>query len=129
MDLPQQVIRDCAGLGLVACRLQTMREASQNIFEAVKVASPDSPAWIIGMGMVHANADDDPDEACRFMMKQGISADSGDLLARAFLGLFLVMSNRASDAERVATAVIDDGGDADATKLARSLLDNEINRT
>ena len=129
MNLPQQVIRDCAGLGLVACRLQTMREASQNIFEAVKVASPDSPAWIIGMGMVHANADDNPDEACSFMMKQGISADSGDLLARAFLGLFLVMSNRASDAERVATAVIDDGGDADATKLARSLLDNEINRT
>ncbi len=128
MDIPQQVIRDCVGLGLVACRLQSMRETSQNIFEAVKAAAPDSPAWIIGMGMVHANADDDPDEACSFMMKQGISAASGDLLARAFLGLFLVMSNRTSDAERVATAVIDDGGDADATKLARSLLDNEINR-
>ena len=105
-----------------------MRQESLNVFEAVKAASPDSAAWIIGTAMVHANADDNPDEACNFMMKQGVSADSGDLLARAFLGLFLVMSNRASDAERVARAVVSDGGDADATTLAQSLLDNEIHR-
>ena len=99
-----------------------------NVFEAVKAAEPDSAAWIIGMAMVHANADDNSDEACNFMMKQGVAAGSGDLLARAFLGLFLVMANRTSDAERVANAVVADGGDAGATTLAQSLLDNEIHR-
>ena len=128
MKVPQEVLRNCIGLGLVACRLPSMREDSLNVFEAVKAAAPDSAAWIIGMAMVHANADDDPDEACSFMMKQGVSAGSGDLLARSFLGLFLVMANRASEAERVTTAVVTDGGDPGATTLAQSLLDNEIHR-
>ena len=129
MEIPREVIRSCVGLGLVACRLPSMREDTLNIFEAVKAASPESPSWIIGIGMVHANADDDPAAACRFMMEQGVSASSGNMLARAFLGLFLVMADRASDAERVAKAVVADGSDADASKLAQSLLDNEINRT
>ena len=128
MELPREVLQDCIGLGLAACRLPSMREDSLNVFEAVKAAAPDSAAWIIGKAMVHANADDDPDEACSFMMKQGVSDGSGDLLARSFLGLFLVMANRASDAERVARAVVADGGDAGATTLAQSLLDNEIYR-
>jgi hypothetical protein len=128
MEIPREVLRNCIGLGLVACRLPSMREDSLNVFEAVRAAASDSAAWIIGIAMVHANADDDPDEACSFMMKQGVSAGSGDLLARAFLGLFLVMANRASDAERVASAVVADGGDAGATRLAQSLLDNEIHR-
>ncbi|MYE11407.1 MAG: hypothetical protein F4X99_07055 [Gammaproteobacteria bacterium] len=97
-----------------------------NVFEAVRVAEPESAAWIIGTAMVYANADDNSEEACGFMMRQGVSAASGDLLARAFLGLFLVMANRASDAERVAKAVVADGGDTDATRLAQSLLDHEI---
>ena len=128
MEIPREVLRNCIGLGLVACRLPSMRENSLNVFEAVKAARPDSAAWNIGIAMVYANADDNPDEACNFMMKQGVSAGSGDLLARAFLGLFLVMANRTSDAERVANAVVADGGDAGATTLAQSLLDNEIHR-
>ena len=128
METPKEVLQNCIGLGLAACRLPSMREASLNVFEAVRAAAPDSAAWIIGIAMVHANADDDPGEACSFMMKQGVSAGSGDLLARAFLGLFLVMANRAGDAERVASAVVADGGDEGATTLARSLLDNEIHR-
>ena len=128
MEIPREVLRNCIGLGLVACRLSSMREDSLNVFEAVRATASDSAAWIIGIAMVHANADDDPDEACNFMMKQGVSAESGDLLARAFLGLFLVMANRASDAERVASAVVADGGDDGATRLAQSLLDNEIRR-
>ena len=126
MEIPKEVLRNCVGLGLLACRLPSMREACLNVFEAVRVAEPDSAAWIIGTAMVYANADDNSEEACGFMMKQGVSAASGDLLARAFLGLFLVMANRASDAERVANAVVADGGDADATRLAQSLLDHEI---
>ena len=128
MEIPRNVLQNCIGLGLSACRLPSMREDSLNIFEAVKAAAPGSAAWIIGMAMVRANADDAPDEACSFMMKEGVSAGSGDLLARAFLGLFLVMANRSSDAERVASAVVADGGDAGATTLAQSLLDNEIHR-
>ena len=128
MEIPREVLRNCIGLGLAACRLPSRREDSLNVFEAVKAAASDSAAWIIGIAMVHANAGDDPDEACNFMMKHGVSAGSGDLLARAFLGLFLVMANRTSDAERVAAAVVADGGDAGATRLAQSLLDNEIHR-
>ena len=78
--------------------------------------------------MVYANADDDAAAACNYMMRQGVSAGTGDLLARAFLGLFLVMAGRAGDAARVAGAVVNDGSDADAARLAQSLLDNEINR-
>ena len=129
MEIPQEVLRNCTSLGLLACRLPSMREDTLNIFEAMKAAAPDSPSWIIGIGMVYANADDDPGAACRFMMTQGVSAETGDVLARAFLGLFLVMADRASEAERVARAVVADGRDADASKLAQSLLDNEINRT
>ena len=128
MKIPQEVLRNCIGLGLMACRLPSMREDSLSVFEAARAASPDSAAWIIGIAMVHANADDNPEEACNFMMKQGVSAGSGDLLARAFLGLFLVMANRAGDTERVASAVVADGGDAGETTLAQSLLDNEIHR-
>ena len=127
MEIPQEVLRNCVGLGLMACRLPSMREHTLNIFEAMKAAAPESPAWTIGIAMVYANADNDAGAACQFMMKQGVSAESGDLLARAFLGLFLVMANLASDAERVAKAVLADGSDVDASKLAQSLLDHEIN--
>ena len=128
MEIPKDVLQNCVGLGLVACRLPSMREACLSVFEAVGVAEPDSAAWIIGTAMVYANADDNSAKACGFMIKHGVSAVSGDPLARAFLGLFLVMANRASDAERVAKAVVADGGDTDATRLAQSLLDHEIHR-
>lgn len=126
MEIPKEVLRNCVGLGLMACRLPSMRDASLDLFEAVHVAQPDSPAWIIGIAMVHANADDDAEAACRFMAKHGVAADSGDLLARAFLGLFLVMANRTSEAERVANAVLAGDADDDAQTLARALLEHEI---
>ena len=126
MKIPKEVLRNCVGLGLLACRLPSMRDAALNVFEAVRAAEPDSAAWIIGTAMVYANADDDSQEACSFMMKHGVSATSGDLLARAFLGLFLVMANRSAEAERVAQAVVAEHGDAEASRLAQSLLDNEI---
>jgi len=128
MEIPKEVLRNCVGLGLMASRLPSMRDASMDLFEAVRVAQPDSPAWIIGIAMVHANADDDAEAACRFMAGQGVAADSGDLLARAFLGLFLVMANRKSEAERVANAVLGAGADDDARTLASALLEHEIRR-
>ena len=128
MEIPKEVLRDCVGLGLMACRLPSMRDATLEVFEAVRVAQPDGPAWIIGVAMVHANADDDAEAACAFMARQGVAADSGDLLARAFLGLFLAMANRKSEAERVADAVLAAAGDADADArtLAQALLEHEI---
>ena len=128
MEIPKEVLRNCVGLGLMACRLPSLRDAAVKVFEAVRVAQPESPAWTIGLAMVYANADDNAAEACRFMMKEGVSVESGDPLAQAFLGVFLVMADRASEAERVANAVLANGSDPDASKLARSLLDNEIHR-
>lgn len=129
MEMPQEVLRNCVSLGLMACRLPSMRQDTLNVFEAMQAAAPDSPAWIIGNGMVYANADDDAAAACSYMMGQGVSAEAGDPLARAFLGLFLVMADRPTEAENVAAAVVADGSDAGATQLAQSLLDNEIRRS
>ncbi len=126
--IPKEVLQNCVGLGLLACRLPSMRQASLDVFGAVRAAEPDSAAWIIGTAMVYANAEDDAEKACRFMTQQGVSAESGDLLARAFLALFLVMADRAREAEGVSNAVLADDGDADASKLARSLLEHEIRR-
>ena len=126
LEISKEVLGNCVGLGLVACRLPSMKEPSLSVFEAVRAASPDSPAWIIGMGMIYANACDDPEAACAFMMKQRVSAETGDSLARVYLGLFLIMAKRRSEAARVARAVVADGQDPDAVRLARSLLDNEI---
>ena len=126
LEISKEVLGNCVGLGLVACRLPSMKEPSLNIFEAVRAASPDSPAWIIGMGMVYANACDDPEAACALMMKQRVSEETGDSLARAYLGLFLIMANRRIEAARVARAVVADGQDSDAVRLARSLLDIQV---
>lgn len=100
-----------------------------DVFEAVKVAVPESPAWIIGVGMVHANAGNNPQAACAYMENQRISADSGDLLARAYLALFLVMADRRREAERVASAVVADSVDVHAISLAQALLDCELSAT
>ena len=126
MEISREVLGNCVGLGLVACRLPSMKEPSLDIFEAVKAVSPDSPAWIIGMAMVYANACGNPQAACAFMTQQRISAETGDALARAYLGLFLVMARRRSEAATVARAVVADGQDPDAVRLAQSLLDHEI---
>ena len=126
VELPRDVLRNCISLGLIGCRVPSLRTASTAIFDAVRVASPDSAAWRIGVAMVHANAGDDPGEACAFMMRQGVSSSSGDLLCRAFLALFLVMAGRIAEAERVARAIVGDGTDPDACRLSRSLLEHEI---
>ena len=126
VEVPREILRNCVALGLVASRLPSMKEPSLDIFEAVKTVSPDSPAWVIGRAMVHANACGDPQAACAFMMQQRISADAGDGLARAYLALFLLMAKRSSDAATVARAVVADGQDQDAVRLAQSLLDHEI---
>lgn len=126
MEISREVLRNCVGLGLSACRLPSMKDPSLDVFEAVRAAVPDSPAWMIGIGMVYANACDAPEAACAFMAKQQVSAETGDSLARAYLGLFLVMANRRFEAARVARAVVSDGRDPEAVRLARSLLDNEI---
>ena len=126
MEISKEVLGYCVGLGLVACRLPSMKEPSLDVFEGVRAAVPDSPAWIIGMGMIYANACNDPQAACAFMAKQRVSAETGDALARAYLGLFLTMANRRFEAARVARAIVADGQDPDAVRLARSLLENEI---
>ena len=124
MEIPKETLRYCADLGFVACRLPAMREYALNIFQGIKEVAPDNPAWIIGVAMVYANCDNNTKEACHFMMKQEVSAESGDLMARAFLGLFLIMEKRTSEGERIMRVVLADGSDPDAARLAQSALDN-----
>lgn len=128
MKIPIEVLRNCIALGMVASHLPCMKVASLNLFEAVKIAAPESAAWIIGVAMVHAHAGYDPQAACAFMEKNGISAVKGDPLARAYLALFLIMADRRNEAERVAARVVSDGEDAAAVNLARALLEFELHR-
>ena len=128
MKIPKEVLRNCVALGLVASHLPCMKEASTNLFEAVRIVAPESAAWIIGIAMIHANARSDPQAACASMEKNGVSAVTGDPLARAYLALFLTMADRRNEAQRVATRVIADHEDAPAVNLARALLDFELHR-
>ncbi len=126
MEISKEILRQSAALGFVACRWSAMRDFALGIFHGVKSTAPENPAWIIGTAMVYANCDDNPEAACQFMSKEGISAESGDLMARAFMGLFLIMAKRIGESEKVMRAVVADGGDAEASRLAQSALDNEI---
>lgn len=127
MEISTEIQRHCAGLGFASCRGGELSRAfSLAIFNGLREIAPESPAWIIGHAMLYANCDNDPDAACRFMMEQGVSSASGDLMARAFLSLFLALAKRASQAEDAAKAVIADGSDPEAADFAQSVLDNEI---
>ncbi len=124
MEIPKETLRNAAELGFIACRWPTLRDFSLAIFRCVHLSAPDNPAWVIGTAMVHANCEDDPEIACKFMGEQGISAESGDLMARAFLGLFLRIAKHSAEAEKVMRAVVADGSDAEASRLAQAALDN-----
>jgi len=128
MDASRETLRQCADLGFAACRWPALKAFSEAIFAGVKAEAPDSSAWIIGQAMVRSVGQGDAEAGCQLMRDQGISRDSGDLLARAFLGLFLAMAKRAHEAEQVVRAVIEDGGDAEAASLAQAVLDNDVRR-
>lgn len=128
MEISKETLRHATALGLIACRWPALRDLALGIFHGVKIALPDSSSWLIGMAMVYANCDDDPKAACQFMEDEGISEQSGDLMARAFKGLFLILAKRIDEAEKILQAVVGDGSDPEASRLAQSALDNEINR-
>ena len=125
MEIPRETLRNAAELGFIACRWPALRDFALGVFSAVKVGVPDNPAWIIGTAMVYANCDDNPDAACRCMTGEGISAKSGDLMARTFLALFLRLAKRPAEAEKIMRAVVADGSDAEASRLAQVALDNQ----
>jgi hypothetical protein len=125
MEIPKETLRNAAELGFIACRWPAMRDFALGIFSAVRLTAPDNPAWIIGTAMVYANCDDSPDTACKFMAGEGISVESGDLMARAFLGLFLRISKHPDEAEKVMKAVVADGSDAEASRLAQAALGSQ----
>ena len=122
--ISKDALRQCVELGLAASRWPALREYSLSIFEAVKEAAPDNPAWIVGSAMVYACADEDPDEARNFMLNHGISNDSGDPLARAFLGVFLIMGLHSGEGEEVLRNVVAEDGDPEAVNLAKATLHN-----
>ena len=125
MQIDKETLRSAAALGFIACRWPAMRDFALGVFRSVKLVASDNPAWIIGTAMVYANCDNDPEVACQFMAKEGISSESGDLMARAFMGLFLFIAKRSGEAEKVMRAVIADGSDTEAAHLAQSALDNQ----
>ncbi len=114
------------GLGITAARVPALREESLSVFEAVKVAWPESPAWMVGTAIVHLAGDGDLDKACRYLADEGVGVDSGPVLARAFLAAYLCSAKRIREAEQMARSVLAEGGDEEAVTLAQSLLDNEL---
>lgn len=122
--ISKDTLRQCSELGFAASRWPALREHSMSIFEAIKEVAPDNPAWIVGSAMVYACADENPDEARNFMLKHGISSNSGDPLARAFLGVFLVLGLRLSEGEEVLQSVVAEDSNPEAVSLAKVTLDN-----
>ena len=127
MEFERDFIKDWAGLGFVAAKAD-LQGLALGIFFGVRVANPDNSAWVIGTALVQASCNDDVDAARAFMREQGVSESSGDPMARAFLGLFEALGKRGASAERVLRGVIADASDADAVKLAQSVLDNQVFR-
>lgn len=126
MELPDQLRSNLIGLGITAARVPALKEDALNVFEAVKVAWPQSPSWMIGIAIVHLKGDGDVEKACGYLRSQGVGVDSGPVLARAFLAAYLCSAKRLREAEQMAESVVAEGGDQEAIELAQSLLDNEI---
>ncbi len=122
--ISKDILRQCSELGFAASRWSALREYSLSVFEAIKEVAPDNPAWIVGSAMVYACADENPDEARNFMLKHGISSNSGEPLARAFLGVFLILGLRSREGEDVLRSVVAEGGNPEAVSLAETTLDN-----
>ena len=125
INFDQDFLRDWTGLGFIACQ-SSMRDLALGVFSGVRAADPNHSAWVVGAALVQASCDNDLDGARKLMVDQGITENSGDLLARAFLGLFEALGKHASSAERLLRSVIADGSDPEATKLAQSVLDNQV---
>jgi len=126
MQLSEQLRSNLVGLGITAARVPVLREEALSVFEAVKVAWPESSAWLVGTAIVHLAGDGDLDKACRYLADEGVGVDSGPVLARAFLAAYLCSAKRVREAEQMAQSVLTEGGDEEAVTLAQSLLDNEL---
>ena len=118
----KELARDCASLGFIASQWPILREFGLGIFRAIRHANPESPVWIIGMCMIYIQADKDPAKARSYMLEKGVTLDKGDLMARAFLGLFSIMAKHTNEAENILRRVIEEGTDAEAAKFAESIL-------
>ncbi len=124
MTLSKELLHDCLGLGFVASHFGGLHEFALGIFRMARELEPSSSSWVIGTGMVYANSEGG-DSACQYMNKEGVELEKGDLMARAFFGLFSMMAKQTSQGERILKGVIEDGSDVAAVKLAKNILANE----
>ena len=124
--MEKELLKDWIALGLLAAERGGMADLALAIFQAVSVADPENPACVIGIGLAMAGSKGGPEAAAGFMMDEGVTADSGEPMARAFLSLYLALAKRSQEAERVARAVIGDESDADAVELAEGVLQLQI---
>ena len=122
LKVEADLLKKMAQLGFVACRSKALRPHAAAIFECLRAEKPQSPVPVVGMAMVHLNCDKSPQEAVEHMMKNGVGVDEGDMLSRAFLGLFLKMAKRGSEATKVLNGVLDSNNDTTATELAKAVL-------
>ena len=122
LDVESDLLKRMAQLGFVACRSKALKPHATAIFECLKAERPKSPVPVIGMAMIHLNCDKSPQEAADHMRNNGVGVNEGDLLSRAFLGLFLKMAKRGTEADEVLNEVLVADDDETATKLAKAVL-------
>lgn len=120
----KETLRHFVELGYSASGLPPLKKEALAIFEALQQLTEYSTAWILGTAMVYAKGEGSPQKACDYMRTQGIGADTGDSVTRAFLGLFLVEAGHSSAGEAVLNRVTEDADEAEAVGLAETILAN-----
>ena len=123
-EFDRDAVVNAARIGFVACRWPPLKKHALAIFNATRIARPESPVSLIGETMVYLNCDNNPEQAVTFLKQRNVSGSSGALVCRAFLGLSLYLAKRQAESRQVLKDMLDDddNSDADATDLANSLL-------
>ena len=120
MTVDDEMIDLLVELGLIASGYRLTGEAD-TIAVGLQRERPDStrPHLIRAMSQLNAG---NAAGAVRELHEQALKIDSGDIMVKAFLALALHVEGRATERDRIAGEVLEQGGDAAAVALAQSLI-------
>ncbi len=120
MTVDDEMIDLLVELGLIASGYRLTGEAN-TIAAALQRERPDStrPHLIRAMSQLNAG---NAAGAVRELHEQALKIDPRDIMVKAFLALALHVEGRATERDRIAGEVLEQGGDAAAVALAQSLM-------
>lgn len=122
IDIDEDLVRVLAELALIAGG-NGMAEQSDSLVSALAVLRPGSAQPFLIQGLARLSQRDAPG-AERILRERALKADPGCAMALAYLGLALHQQGRIAERDHVLReALASENDDADAARLARSLLE------